>query len=122
MILLGDAPCDEFWSEMNGGCSDEFGQFVTPGASGGGGSTTLDFSWLTGGAGSAPVAASANPSQAVIRFPWFTGEVQGRASVPGGAVPAGGLDDLAQWIKERSAIVWLGLAAVVGLSLVKGKR
>lgn len=30
--------CDQFWSDQNGGCSDEFGQFIQPA---GGGSATV---------------------------------------------------------------------------------
>ena len=33
------AGCDQFWSELNGGCSDEFGRYITPP---GGGTATVN--------------------------------------------------------------------------------
>lgn len=39
MLLGWAANCDPFWSDMNGGCSDEFGNFIQPD---GGGSATVN--------------------------------------------------------------------------------
>lgn len=33
------AGCDQFWSDLNAGCSDEFGRYITPP---GGGSATIN--------------------------------------------------------------------------------
>jgi hypothetical protein len=132
--------CDPFWTQQNGGiCSDPSGNYLRPDGTivtsdevarvtkpamtlgpeslPGGLTTTIGFPWAEEQPGRGPLspvpgggADAAYPGGAVttIGFPFLTTD-------------AGGFD-VAAWVSERSGLVLAGIAFVVAVLMLKGRR